>query len=85
MRTYVGKSNGSFNKVNKFFRVSIQPPNPSQKTIRVGSVIGTVFGLFLLIIGLIGGFKWSTIGGSLVVLSNLGNLLSKENRRNTTK
>ncbi|MCO0597077.1 hypothetical protein NGI46_06310 [Peribacillus butanolivorans] len=78
MHAFVGKLNGSFEKVNKFFRISIQLPNPSQKTIRVGSVFGTVFGLFLLIFGLIGGFKWSTIGGSLVVLSNLGNLLSKK-------
>ncbi|MFC9599443.1 hypothetical protein ACFTQL_16315 [Peribacillus butanolivorans] len=74
MHAFVGKLNGSFEKVNKFFRISIQLPNPSQKTIRVGSV----FGLFLLIFGLIGGFKWSTIGGLLVVLSNLGNLLSKK-------
>ncbi|MFU2016491.1 hypothetical protein ACM6Q7_15780 [Peribacillus butanolivorans] len=78
MHAFVGKLNGSFEKINKFFRVSIQLPNPSQKTIRVGSVFGTVFGLFLLIFGLISGFKWSTISGSLVVLSNLGNLLSKE-------
>ncbi|MEK4538399.1 MULTISPECIES: hypothetical protein [Peribacillus] len=78
MHAFVGKLNGSFEKINKFFRVSIQLPNPSRKTIRVGSVFGTVLGLFLLIFGLIGGFKWSTISGSLVVLSNLGNLLSKE-------
>lgn len=71
MRTIVGKLNNSFDKVNKFFGVSIEPPNPSQKTIRVGSVIGSVIGLFLLIFGLIGGSKWSAIGGSLVVLSNL--------------
>ncbi|MFF5399322.1 hypothetical protein ACFY5J_18830 [Peribacillus butanolivorans] len=71
MHAFVGKLNGSFEKINKFFRVSIQLPNPSQKTIRVGTVFGTVFGL-------IGGFKWSTIGGLLVVLSNLGNLLSKK-------
>ncbi|MFB6800781.1 hypothetical protein [Peribacillus butanolivorans] len=71
MHAFVGKLNGSFEKINKFFRVSIQLPNPSRKTIRVGSVFGTV-------LGLIGGVKWSTISGSLVVLSNLGNLLSKE-------
>ncbi|MFJ7683474.1 hypothetical protein [Peribacillus butanolivorans] len=57
MHAFVGKLNGSFEKVNKFFRVSIQLPNPSQKTIRVGSVFGTVFGLFLLFSALLEGLS----------------------------
>ncbi|MGW6382374.1 hypothetical protein [Peribacillus butanolivorans] len=31
MHAFVGKLNGSIEKINKFFRVSIQLPNPSLK------------------------------------------------------
>ncbi|QDQ02550.1 hypothetical protein FOH38_19965 [Lysinibacillus fusiformis] len=76
MYQFVKKIDKSFDKVNKFLGVSIQRPHPSQKTIRIGSIIGTVLGIIVLIFGLIGGFKWSAIGGILIVLSNLANLLS---------
>ncbi|KOS68771.1 hypothetical protein AEA09_09620 [Lysinibacillus contaminans] len=78
MRKFTGKLNDSFEKTNKFFGVSIQRPNPSYNTVRIGSIIGTVLGMLILIISIIAGFKWSAIGGSLVAVSNLGNLLSKK-------
>ncbi|ATP40977.1 hypothetical protein CSE16_13450 [Solibacillus sp. R5-41] len=78
MQPFVGKLNDTFDKVNKFFCVTIQRPEPSQKTIRMGSLIGIVLGLFMLIFGIIGGFKWGAIGGSLMASSNLVNLLSKK-------
>ncbi|MET4560247.1 hypothetical protein ABIA69_001391 [Lysinibacillus parviboronicapiens] len=78
MRQFVKKIDKSIDKVNKFFGVSIQRPDPSQKTIRIGSTLGTVLGIIVFIFGFIGGFKWSVIGGVFIVLSNIGNLLSEK-------
>ncbi|MGN4125384.1 hypothetical protein ACMGD3_10300 [Lysinibacillus sphaericus] len=78
MHQFVKKIDKSFDKVNKFFGVSIQRPEPSQKTIRIGSMLGTVLGIIVIIFGFIGGFKWSVIGGAFIALSNIGNLLSKK-------
>ncbi|EON70813.1 hypothetical protein [Lysinibacillus sphaericus] len=76
MHQFVKKIDKSFDKVNKFFGVSIQRPEPSQKTIRIGSMLGTVLGIIVCIFGFIGGLKWSVIGGAFIALSNICNLLS---------
>lgn len=77
MHKFVGKLNDSFDRANKFFGVSIQRPKPSHQSVRKVSMIGTLLGMLIVIIGIIGGYKWAVTGGSLVIISNLVNLFLK--------